>query len=87
MFGDVIDAAITAANSMYVGAIRCWASAFALFLAAVVGFLALGLKGWEGLGAVLIVGIAAVPVAPIAKDLVGALTSAANALGRVRGRS
>jgi hypothetical protein len=71
-----IDAALTLAQTKYVGATRVIASLVALFIALAVG-------AYMGPGYVfqaLLVGIAAVPLAPVAKDLVTALQSASKAI-------
>jgi hypothetical protein len=71
-----IDAALTLAQTKYVGATRVLASLVALFIALAVGV-------YLGSGYVfqaLLVGIAAVPLAPVAKDLVTALQSASRAI-------
>ncbi len=81
-----IDAAIVKANSRYTGAMRGLATITAFVLTAVVAY---GLLDWpfpEGLWLVFVIGAAAVPVAPIAKDLASSLTSAANALAGARSR-
>jgi hypothetical protein len=71
-----IDAALSLAQTKYVGTTRVVASLVALFIALAVGF-------HLGSGYVfqaLLVGVAAVPLAPIAKDLVTALQSASKAI-------
>lgn len=72
-----IDAALALAEGRYVSVARVLASAIALVIAGVVGA---ALSGWAGLGLSILVGIAAVPLAPVAKDLVSALNAAAEAL-------
>jgi hypothetical protein len=71
-----VDAALTLAQSRYVGATRITASVFALVIALAVGFY----LGNDYIFQALLVGIAAVPLAPIAKDLVSALQSASKAI-------
>lgn len=69
-----IDAAMTLAQSRYQGALRVIASFVALGIALIVGVIL------DTLLLAALVGVAAVPLAPIAKDLVTALQSAAQAL-------
>lgn len=72
-----IDAALALANDKYIGYIRVLASVVSIGIALAVRQAA----GGEWLTAV-IVGVAAVPIAPIAKDLASALQSAAKAMSR-----
>ena len=72
-----IDAALALAQSRYAGTARVTASLVALIIAVVAG---LALPGNRLLVAI-VVGIAAVPIAPIAKDLVSALKAATSAIG------
>ena len=69
-----IDAALTLAQDSYAGTVRIAASVVALIIA-----IAVGVYVGRVFEAVL-VGIAAVPLAPIAKDVVSALKSASEAL-------
>ena len=69
-----IDAALTLARSRYEGAMRIMASIIALAIALIVGFIL------DNLLLATLVGVAAVPLAPIAKDVATALQSAAKAL-------
>lgn len=71
-----VDAALTLAQSRYAGATRITASAFALLIALAVGIY----LGGDNIFKAILVGIAAVPLAPIAKDLVTALQSASKAI-------
>lgn len=71
-----IDAALAAAQSRYAVSARLWAMAAALLLA-VGGKAAVGADDWA---ATLIVGIAAVPLAPIAKDVASGIQAAVRAL-------
>jgi len=71
-----IDAALTLAQNHYVGAIRVSASIVAILIALATGLY----LGREYLFQALLVGIAAVPLAPIAKDLLTALQSASKAI-------
>jgi hypothetical protein len=74
-----VDAAIAAADDTYAGAMRLIASVVAM-LASLLTASILGIA----LSKALLVGLAAVPIAPIAKDLVSLLNSARDALrGRV----
>ena len=70
-----IDAALALANSTYIGYIRVLASGVAVVIALIVGSIQN-----VPLMTSLIVGVAAVPFAPIAKDLAGALRAGARAL-------
>ncbi len=72
-----IDAALALANDKYVGYMRGLASLVSIGIALVVRYV----TGGEYLTA-LIIGVAAVPIAPIAKDLASALGSAAKAMSR-----
>lgn len=70
-----VDAALALADDKYVGGVRITASVVAIFIAWLVGQSAnVDLWAW------LVVGIVAVPVAPIAKDVASALQSASKAL-------
>ncbi len=71
-----IDAALLLAKSRYVGATRVTASIFALLIAVAVG----KYLGNDYIFQSIVIGIAAVPLAPVAKDLVGALQSASKAI-------
>ena len=70
-----IDAAMALANDRYAGSLRVIASVVAIVIA-----LAVGLNAGEDLLISLVVGIAAVPIAPMAKDLSKAIQSAGTAL-------
>lgn len=70
-----IEAALTRSHDLYVGAMRMAASILAVGIALAVAFY-LAKPVWLG----LLIGIAAVPLAPIANDVVTALQSAAKAL-------
>ena len=76
-----IDAALSRANTSYVGGVRILASLVALGMAVAAWSWLLDGKTVELYKAVL-VGVAAVPLAPIAKDVVSALKSAGTAIGR-----
>lgn len=69
-----IDAALTLALDHYAGAVRFAASGVAIAIALIVG-VRLG-RMFEA----ALVGVAAVPLAPVAKDIVTAIRAAANAL-------
>ncbi|MBI2368074.1 MAG: hypothetical protein HYV01_24135 [Deltaproteobacteria bacterium] len=71
-----IDAALMLAKSRYVGATRVTASMFAILIAVAVG----AFLGEGYMFQAILVGIAAVPLAPVAKDLVSALQSASKAI-------
>lgn len=70
-----IDAALALANDRYIGYVRFLASAVSIIIAIVVGN-SLGIE----LTISLIVGVAAVPVAPMAKDLTSAIRAASKAM-------
>ena len=70
-----IDAAMALANDKYGGSLRVIASAVAIIIA-----IAVGLNVGEDLLMSLVVGIAAVPIAPMAKDLTKAIQAAGKAL-------
>lgn len=71
-----IDAALALANDKYIGYIRVLASAISIGIALGVWRTTEGIELLEA----LIVGVAAVPIAPIAKDLASAIQSAAKAM-------
>lgn len=71
-----IDAALMLAQNQYVGATRGSASIIAILIAIIVGMY----LGKEYFVQAMLVGVAAVPLAPIAKDLVNALQSASKAI-------
>jgi hypothetical protein len=71
-----IDAALTLAQAHYAGTARGLASVVSLFIALAVGFY----LGNDYIFQALLVGVAAVPLAPMAKDLVSALQSAGTAI-------
>ena len=71
-----IDAALMLAQNQYVGATRGSASIIAILIAIIVGIY----LGKEYFVQAILVGVAAVPLAPIAKDLVNALQSASKAI-------
>ena len=78
-----IDSALSRAQDVYIGTVRCAASVLAIVLAEVTAFI-LG-PGVAGEGPQtwlvgLLVGIVAVPLAPIANDVVSALQAATRAL-------
>src|SRR4029077_14527972 len=78
-----IDSALARAQDLYIGTVRCAASALAIVLAEATAFL-LG-PGLTGGGPQtwlvgLLVGVVAVPMAPIANDVVSALQAATRAL-------
>ena len=70
-----IDAGLTLAIDGYQGAIRAAASLLAIILALLAAF-TLGRPWWHG----ALLGVAAVPLAPVAKDVVSALQAATRAL-------
>lgn len=86
-----IDAAMAVAKSEYVARARIVASVFAVALALVAG-IALAFESdrairWDDYGlffGAVVVGLAAIPLAPIAKDVASALQSASVALRRRR---
>lgn len=72
-----LDAAFDLAEQAYRNQSRVLAGAIAVSLAVVASFLIKDSPGW-GVG--VLIGLLAVPIAPIAKDLVSALTAAASAV-------
>ncbi len=70
-----IDAAIALANDRYTGSLRVIASFVSIVIALVVG-----LNAGVDFATSLVVGIAAVPVAPVAKDVAKAIQAAGKAL-------
>jgi hypothetical protein len=77
-----IDSALSQAQDAYLGTIRCSASVLAIVIAEAVWFMLGPSSGVSPLGA-LLVGLVAVPLAPIANDVVAALQAATKAM---RGR-
>jgi hypothetical protein len=73
-----IDAALTLAQAHYAAAARIGASMVAIVIALTVGFFYTTEPRERGLA--LLVGLAAVPLAPIAKDVVSALKATVDAL-------
>jgi hypothetical protein len=71
-----IDAALALARSRYVSSARIAASCMAVLLALFAGFILENVS----MARAVIVGVIAVPIAPVAKDLVTALQSASQAL-------
>lgn len=71
-----IDAALTLAQNQYAGKLRFGASCLALLIALAVGFYL------NMVFLAIIIGISAVPLAPIAKDLSSALQAAIQAMRR-----
>jgi hypothetical protein len=76
-----IDSALSQAQDVYLGTIRCAAALLAIGIAE-------GVQGMLGTASVtnhfgaLLVGLVAVPLAPVANDVVAALQAATKALGR-----
>lgn len=70
-----IDAAMALANDRYAGSLRVIASLVAILIA-----LAVGLSAGQDFLISLVVGLAAVPIAPVAKDLSKAIRAAARVL-------
>lgn len=79
-----ISSALSRAQDVYLGAVRCTASVISIVLAEVAAFLLGPSTPTGGLPSMwlvgLLVGAVAVPLAPIANDLVGALQAATKAL-------
>lgn len=73
-----IDSALARAQDVYLGTVRMTASVLAIALAEIAGY-SLNTPGWTAFA----VGLMAVPLAPVANDLVSALQAATKAL---RGR-
>lgn len=79
-----VEAAVAAARARYVGCMRVYASLIAIAVALGVGW-GMGIADDpRGMLACLVVGIAAIPVAPVAKDLVKALSAAASGVNKIR---
>jgi len=74
-----IDAALALAERAYVNAMRFWASVIAIALSFAAAWIIK--PDTNGYVTALFVGILAVPIAPIAKDLTKGLQSAAKAIG------
>lgn len=71
-----IDSALAQAESVYIGAVRSAASLVALAIAIATA----GVYKTHDMTMAVLIGIAAVPLAPIAKDLSSAIQAAANAI-------
>lgn len=71
-----LDAAFNRADQLYRNVSRAFAALFSIGLT----FLATWALGWDRWGLALVVGILAVPLAPIAKDLASSLQAAAAAM-------
>jgi hypothetical protein len=77
-----VDAAYDRADQTYRNWARLAAGLLAILLAVTAGALLYGLRSPAHLGAALLVGLVAVPLAPVAKDIASALGTAAQALGQ-----
>ncbi len=80
-----IDAAFERAQQIYRNQAKLWAMACAILLALVAQFASEGgnwseFMTFEGAGVAFLIGLMAVPVAPVAKDIAGGLSAAARAL-------
>jgi len=79
-----ISSALSRAQDVYLGTVRCAASAISIVLAEVAAFLLGSQKPADSLPSMwmvgLLVGVVAVPLAPIANDVVSALQAATRAL-------
>ncbi len=85
-----LDAGFELAEQRYRNTARVIAGAFAIVLAALGGWVVVGGDLGDYLASkhfavALLIGLISVPLAPIAKDLTGAITSAVNAFKSVRG--
>ncbi len=81
-----VDAAFELAEEIYQARARLWAAVVAIGLS--LGYHAATAGGdgkADGWLLALVVGLAAVPLAPVAKDLSSSLSDALNALGKLRG--
>lgn len=74
----IIDAAYERADQAYRNMMRLLSGVFAVFLALAADWLSSSFNDWK---IAVLVGLIAVPLAPIAKDLASALQAAASALG------
>jgi hypothetical protein len=78
-----IDSALSQAQDVYLGTIRCAASVLAIGIAEAVQYmLDMGNASPTNYFGALVVGLVAVPLAPVANDVVAALQAATKALGR-----
>lgn len=82
-----VAAAFELAEEIYQARARLWAAAVAIGLSLAYHASTAGAKIMDPAGwlVALLVGLAAVPLAPIAKDLSSSLSDALNALGKLRG--
>ena len=75
-----IDAALVLAEDKYIGAIRCTAALVSIIMALIACWI-LNVTGLHiSYGLAFLIGVVAVPIAPISNDLVGALQAANKAL-------
>jgi hypothetical protein len=74
-----VDSALSSANDVYLGTIRCAAALLAIGIAELAVIIP-GVGGGATWGMALVLGVVAVPFAPIANDLIGALQAATKAL-------
>lgn len=77
-----IDAAYDRADQVYRNSARMAAGVVAVVLAVAAAYLLYGAATLADFGNAILIGLVAVPLAPIAKDVASALATAANALGR-----
>jgi hypothetical protein len=82
ILNTLIDEAYERADQLYRNGTRSLAACVAVFMALMGGWVLLGCKFWEldHVGCALLVGLLAVPLAPMAKDVSSALAAATDAL-------
>src|SRR5262249_11092941 len=79
----VLDAAYERGDQKYRNAAKVLAMIVAMVMAGLAGYFFFG-GGWQTVGKALLVGLAATPLAPIAKDLASSLQAAAGAVGAIK---
>ena len=77
-----IDAAYDRADQVYRNSARLAAGVVAVLLAVAAAYVLYGVRNYDEFGKAILLGLVAVPLAPIAKDVASALATAANAIGR-----
>lgn len=77
-----VDAAYERADQVYRNSARFLAGIVAIMLAVTAAYVLYDVRTLSGFGPAILIGVVAVPLAPIARDIASALAAAAHALGR-----
>jgi len=82
-----LDAAFERADQSYRNSAKCWAAVVSVVLA-VTGSTVVGTNGfdWSNISLAILIGLLAVPLAPVAKDVSSALSAAVSAMQIAKGR-